>query len=231
VAQWVDVLKVIIPLAWPLLIAVLLWHLLPTIKKVIDSRAFTLKFAGIEVTTQEATDQIKAQLQDLKDQVLALRKIASEPAEGVSAPIAEEVSAPIVDTAPRSILWVDDRPSNNAIEISQLEERGYKVITALSTNEAMATLARERVGVIISDMGRREEGRYVAQAWLVLLRAARASGYKQPFIIYTSSRYAEKNDTEVKASGGDGATASPVKLLEWIESHLAGPRQTSAQNS
>jgi len=223
VAQWVEVLKAIIPLAWPLLIAVLLWHLLPTIKKVIESRAFTLKFAGIEVTTQEATDQIKAQLQDLKDQVVALRKIAGEPAESVS--------APIEDAAPRSILWVDDRPNNNAIEISQLEGRGYKVITALSTNETMATLARERVGVIISDMGRREEGRYVAQAGLGLLRAARASGYKQPFIVYTSSTYVEKNDAEVKALGGDGATASPVKLLEWIERHLASPRQTSVQNS
>jgi len=47
---------------------------MPSIKKLIESRAFTLKVAGLEITAQEATDQIKSQLQDLKDQVISLRK-------------------------------------------------------------------------------------------------------------------------------------------------------------
>ena len=61
---------------------------------------------------------------------------------------------------------MDDNPSNNALQISQLENRGYKVVTALSTNDAMATLGRERINLIISDMGREEGGRYVSQAGL-----------------------------------------------------------------
>jgi hypothetical protein len=69
-----EVLKALTSLAWPLLVAVVLWHLMPSIKKLIESRAFTLKVAGLEITAQEATDQIKSQLQDLKDQMISLRK-------------------------------------------------------------------------------------------------------------------------------------------------------------
>jgi CheY-like chemotaxis protein len=219
-----EILKALTSLVWPLLVAVILWHLMPSIKKLIESRAFTLKIAGLEITAQEATDQIKSQLQDLKDQVISLRKASGERIDAIPTPT-------IDDQTPRTILWVDDKPSNNALEISQLESRGYKVVTALSTNEAMADLARERVGLIISDMGRREEGRYVAQAGVVLLKLARQAGYEQPFIVYSSARYSERNDAEIKASDGVGATASPTKLLEWIQTYLPSTSLTALQNS
>jgi CheY-like chemotaxis protein len=220
-APFVDLLKAIASLAWPLLTALFLWRLMPAIKKVVESRGFTLKFAGIEVTAQEATDQIKSQLQDLKDQVIELRKISGKSVEAISIPAIEQL--------PNTILWVDDKPTNNALEISQLEGRGYKVLTTLSTGEAMATLAKEKVGFIISDMGRREEGHYIAQAGLVLLKAARQAGYKQPFVVYSSVKYRDKNDAEVKASGGVGATASPTTLLEWIETYLSDTGRTNLQ--
>ena len=54
----------------------------------------------------------------------------------------------------------------------------------------------ERVGLIISDMGRREEGRYVAQAGAILLKAALQAGCEEPFIVYSSARYAARNDEE-----------------------------------
>lgn len=219
--SYVEVLKAVVSLAWPLLAATVLWKLWPIVKQVIESRAFTLKFAGIEVTAQEATQQINSQLQDLKEQILQLRRASGAPVEVVSTSAEKNLS--------KSILWTDDKPSNNALEISQLEGRGYKVLTALSTNEAMATLARENVGLIISDMGRREDGHYVPQAGLVLLRIARESGYQQPFIVYSSAKYADRNDAEVKASGGVGATASPTTLLEWIETFLFNMGRTPPQ--
>lgn len=217
----IEILKVLASLAWPTLVAAALWHLLPSIRKVVESRAFTLKFAGIEVTTQEATDQIKSQLQDLKDQVIELRKATGD---SVSKNL-----APFADQSHKAILWVDDNPTNNALEISQLEERGYKVVKALSTNEAMISLAREVVGLIISDMGRREDGHYVAQAGLVLLKAAQEAGHNQPFLVYSSPKHANANDAKVRDLGGVGATASPTKLLELIETYLPRAGQTTPQ--
>jgi CheY-like chemotaxis protein len=178
-----------------------------------DSRSFTLKFGGVEVSVQEATEQIKAQLQDLKDQVISLRKVSRE-SDG------KESADPVLYDRPKIILWVDDKPENNAIEISQLEGRGYRVIKAASTEEAMSTLAKETVGLILSDMGRLEHGAYVAQAGIVLLRALRQAGYDQPFLVCTTQKNAEKNDQQVKADGGDGAISSPTKLAEWIDSHF-----------
>lgn len=217
-----EVLKAILTLAWPLLTAVILVLILPSIRKVIESRAFTVKFAGIEITAQEASDQIKTQIQDLRDQIIALKKLHGEAREPTPEALTPERSRAAADAveAPATILWVDDKPGNNALEIAQLEGLGYKVMTAPSTGDAMTILGRERIGLIISDMGRREDGRYAPQAGISLLEAVRGAPYRQPFIMYSSTRYAERNDAEVKAKGGVGATASPTQLREWIEARL-----------
>jgi hypothetical protein len=78
VTQLVEVIRAITPLAWLALVGVVRWRLFPTIRKVIESRSFAVKIAGIEVSVQEATQQIKSQLQDLQDQVIALRKISGQ---------------------------------------------------------------------------------------------------------------------------------------------------------
>ena len=69
---------------------------------------------------------------------------------------------------------------------------------------------------VISDMGRREGGAYRTQAGLVLLNAVRKAGLQVPVLVYSTQKYAERARQEVAAAGGDGATSSPVELLEWV---------------
>lgn len=211
--RFTALLEAIAALAWPAIAAYILWNILPALKNVIAARAFTVKVAGLEITAQEATDQLKSQLQDLKEQVMLLR-------ENRSMPMAVAAPGITADSASAQILWVDDNPKNNAFEIAQLTGFGYHVRLACSTEEAMECLAKERIGLIISDMGRREAGTYVSQAGLVLLQAVRKAGHEQPFIIYSSAKYEKRNHDEVKAAGGVGATSSSTVLFEWIAGHL-----------
>lgn len=214
--EWV---KALTPLAWPLLAAVLLWRLFPALHAIATSRAFTVKVAGMELSVQSATEQLRNQIEDLQKQVLALR---SEPASGTEpkAHLTEPASS-AAPVAPRG-LWVDDKPDNNAFEIAQLEDEGIEIVQASSTEEAMAILASSRgFGFVISDMGRREGGAYRGQAGLLLLSAMRRAGFDTPFMVYSARRYADRNNAEVREAGGDGATASPIELMEWIRG-LAG---------
>ncbi len=106
-------------------------------------------------------------------------------------------------------------------KIAQLRDSGIDIVRVLSTDEAMNTLNNKvSFGAIISDMGRREQGAYRSQAGLVLLNAIKRAGYTLPFLVYTSQKYAARNDAEVKAAGGDGATASAVELLEWVNRNI-----------
>jgi CheY-like chemotaxis protein len=133
-------------------------------------------------------------------------------------PAPREIHAQTTAAKPPRILWVDDNPTNNALQIAQLRDRGIDVVQAVSTDDAMAIL-NNNLGfdAIVSDMGRREGGLYRSQAGLVLLNALRRAGYNVPFLVYSSQKNTARNNDEIRSAGGDGATASPVELLEWID--------------
>lgn len=214
----VEIIKALTALAWPVMLAIILWKLFPSVKAIVTSRSFSVNIAGMQISVQDATEQFRTQIEDLQKQVMLLR--SERQAQGAEPEPAvepnEERLERTVSKHPR-ILWVDDKPSNNALEIAQLKERGIDVVSAVSTEDAMAILNNDAgFDAMISDMGRRESGGYRAQAGLVLLKAARKAGYNVPFLVYSSQKYAARNKEEVIEANGDGATASPVELLEWI---------------
>lgn len=216
-AQAIELIKALTPLAWPLILGVILWVLFPTVKAIVTSRTFSVKIAGMEVNVQEATEQIRTQIADLQKQVMLLR--SAERAKS-SIPETIEASATRNRTKPLRVLWVDDNPSNNAFEIAQLQGRGVAVVPAASTDEAMEALKDQTFDAVISDMVRRERGGNRYEAGLALLKTLRRSGNALPFLIYTSQEGAEDCDQTVKSAGGDGATASPVELLEWVDRRI-----------
>ena len=59
-----------------------------------------------------------------------------------------------------AVLWVDDRPENNALLIDQLMTDGVQVDVARTTEEGLALASRRGYGAVITDMGRWEDGRY-----------------------------------------------------------------------
>jgi CheY-like chemotaxis protein len=202
-----DLLRAIAAIAWPLITAVLVWRLYPVVRSIVQSRAFTVKVAGMEISVQQASEQIQSQIDDLRAKLSEVRAVVDKTS------VAVEPHAPS-----RRILWVDDKPSNNAYAIAQLRDRGYEVIQALSTSEGMRTLsiASPPIAAVISDMAREESGTYRPDAGLELLSAMREAGHRQPFIVCTTAEAARHYDPAVRAGGGSGATTSFVEIFEFV---------------
>jgi CheY-like chemotaxis protein len=111
----------------------------------------------------------------------------------------------------RHVLWVDDRPDNNAYERRAMEAVGLEFTLALSTHEALALLAKRRFAAIISDMGRREGPR----EGYALLDALRRDDRVTPYFIYAGSRSTPHRD-EAAARGAQGTTNRPDELVEMV---------------
>ena len=109
------------------------------------------------------------------------------------------------------VLWVDDRPDNNIYERRAFESVGLRFTLALSTNEALDLLARNKYTTIISDMGRKEGN----QEGYVLLDTIRQQGNQTPFIIYAGSNLQEHKQ-EAFAHGGQGSTNNPQELYQIV---------------
>jgi CheY-like chemotaxis protein len=219
----IELIKALTPLVWPLILIVVLWRLFPVITAIVKSRAFSLKIAGMEVSVQDAAEQVRAQIEDLQHQVIALRRGAGAAAAEKTATTARSLAKPLTPPNGRSpkVLWVDDNMSNNAFQIAQLHDLGVTVVQSSSTEDAMAILGgNPNFDAVISDMGRREGGVYRAQAGLILLAAIRKAGLQVPFMIYSTQKFAALARPEATAAGGDGATSSPVELIEWVRQKL-----------
>ncbi len=225
-----DVINAIATLAWPVLAALLLFALLPTLIRVLRSRGVSIKFGNMELSVQDVSEQMRKQIEDLQNQVSALKSSLASPApgapaSGAPAPAAAPASPATRTASParKSILWVDDRPENDAFEIAKLQEDGYEIATATSTKAALAQLESGSVwpDLVISDMGRREGTLYRRTAGLDLIRAVRAKNIDVPIFIYASNEAVRKYSDQVREAGGNGITASPMELMEFIARHTS----------
>lgn len=114
-----------------------------------------------------------------------------------------------------SVLWVDDRPSNNIYERRTLEGLGIQFTISTSTDDALGKLMRHRYDAIISDMGRPPDN----QAGYTLLAEIRRLRIEIPFIIYASSDRPE-HKAEAQERGAFGSTGTPFILFDLVKRSL-----------
>ncbi|MGD1892588.1 MAG: TIR domain-containing protein [Cyclobacteriaceae bacterium] len=114
-----------------------------------------------------------------------------------------------------TILWVDDRPNNNIYEREVFETLGFKFDLALSTNEAMKMLKKNKYAAIISDMGRVEG----PQEGYLLLKKVRQTDKETPFIIYAGSNLLE-HKVMAQEKGAQGSTNRPNELVDLVTTHV-----------
>jgi CheY-like chemotaxis protein len=120
-------------------------------------------------------------------------------------------------TPPRSILWVDDHPENNAMLAESWRRDGAQVDIARSTSEALRRLEYHAYGLIISNMGRRESGEDVPDAGFQLLVKVRTADPITPFVLYTSFSQASRvtRVLEAEAAGASLVTDSTFELTRF----------------
>jgi CheY-like chemotaxis protein len=123
-----------------------------------------------------------------------------------------------------TILWVDDNPDDNALELAKLRDDGLEVLLARSTAEAMDVLSLRRgVRAIVTDLGRSEDGEFRSHAGLALLRQLREAEQDQPVLVYTSTRRVELDRQDALEAGATAVTASPTELFAALRRLLAAP--------
>jgi CheY-like chemotaxis protein len=232
-----DIVSLITGLAWPVLVGVVFVLLLPSIRKTIASRGFTVKAGGMEISVQEASEQLATRLDDLRNRVIGIEDgnggpgsaTAEPPAGPAAAEPPAEPPGPATPPPPaavrmpsepqaaaqlRNVLWVDDMPSNNAFEIDALQRKGVHVASAVSSDDAFRALdGNGRFDVIITDMGRESEGR---DAGLTLIRDLKAHGVPTPIIVYASASAVSRTREEALRLGAYASTASATELMSLL---------------
>ena len=148
------------------------------------------------------TDNPPIDLEDIRKIVARAHNVAQEARVSLAQPLGP---------ASPSILWVDDRPQNNAYERKAFEAVGISCTLALSTDEALRTLNHTAFSAIISDMGRVEGPR----EGYALLDAVRGRGIKTPYFIYAGSN-APEHTKEALAHGAQGNTNNPQVLFRMV---------------
>ncbi|SEC69863.1 CheY chemotaxis protein or a CheY-like REC (receiver) domain [Streptomyces misionensis] len=193
-----ELIKALTGLAWPLMAGLVLWRLFPLIKEIARSRGFTIKVGEAQLSVQEYSESLIRTTADIQGRLAA-------------------VGAPAAAHTLDSVLWVDDRPENNATEVAQLRELGVEVTSVKSTDEGLRALARARrpFGAVVSDLSRRERGRTHRAAGLELIRELRAQGDTVPVFVYATPR-ALAQRAEITGAGGDGVARSSTELFELL---------------
>ncbi|SIO57004.1 Response regulator receiver domain-containing protein [Rhodovulum sp. ES.010] len=211
----------------PAAVLVLVWRLWPYLVAVLKSRGFTVRMGGAELSVQNATTQFEKQLKDSADKIVRLERQVSQVLEGRAAPKAQsareaERTTPAGRARPAGVLWVDDHPENNSFLVAALRDRGIRVETARSTEEAMQLLGTgpDAFGVVISDLGRTEAGVSRPMAGRDLAQQLRSAEIDVPMLVFASVRALRRRE-ELQAAGVKAVTTSGTDLLRFVEEHIA----------
>jgi CheY-like chemotaxis protein len=118
------------------------------------------------------------------------------------------------------ILWVDDAPHHNELEIAALRGRGVAVDSATSNDEALDRVSADpdTYDLVLSDVDRGPVG---TKAGLELPQRLRAAGVQTPIAFYVG--HLDRPTTDL----GDPVFAAPSKLFEYIGEQLEGNRPGS----
>ncbi len=209
-----GVTKLLAVLVWPAILAFVLVRFRGALGDFMTSLSeFSLKGGGFEASAKRRQAEAAAALGAAG---VAHPDAASEDigqkTRAAAELVAEVVTPRVMRRAGKAtVLWVDDRPSNNIHERQALEAVGITFVLATSTEQALEKLKRQSFDAIISDMGRPPD----SQAGYTLLDKLQGSGDRTPFIIYAGSR-APEHRAEARRRGAIGCTNRPDELFEMV---------------
>jgi CheY-like chemotaxis protein len=197
-----------VSVGWLLLAVTALALCYPIISRIVRERSFTVEIAGFKLSAQETANSLNSAIKDLQESVRRLEaaQTAQQPVDSI-APATGRGGA---------ILWVDDYPINNALTFEKLESDGFRVDRALSTREGLKLFSQRSYDIVISDMGRNEDGKEVPDAGVVLTAAIRKSDQTVPIFVYCSNRARELHGQRVLDAGANHVTSSAVDLYGQI---------------
>ena len=113
----------------------------------------------------------------------------------------------------KAVLWVDDHPENNARLVEALGNLGIAVDEVVSTAEALQRFSARTHAVVITDLGRTEDGAERNMAGLELIKALRERGETCPIVVYAGSRGVQLRSELIRA-GAQLVTNRPTEVFD-----------------
>jgi len=202
-------------LAWPIIVILVVVLFTPTVKRILESltsRGFTVKVGGQELTVSEASEQQRKLITDLQQQVLAVKSAMDSAGMEVGTSSPRETLAPVAS----SVLWVNDQPKDMSYFIELLREHRIDYDIAISTADALQELSQKREVLVVSDIGRVENGEYVPDAGIKFLRAVRQTDPTIPFVFSTTPRGQKEHSKEASELNARVVT-SPMELIAILQ--------------
>lgn len=198
-------------LAWPLVVIWAFFQFRPLIESLLKRESVNIEIAGFKFSSQEAIEKIGKDIADLQKRLALI-----ESDKQMTKAWHETENA---ERQERLLLWVDDFPSNNAFLIENFRKQGIEVVLSLSTEDALKKLRSGGFRVVISDLGRQEDGIDNPLAGLELLQSMRELEPRPPIIIFAGSRGLQ-NKARLLAAGAEDVTSSPIDVVSFVEKHL-----------
>jgi CheY-like chemotaxis protein len=217
-----KLLEALATVSWPVIVFYVIWSYRKQVGSLIESarnRKFTIEVGGQKLSMEEVNQQQQGFIADLQKQLLEIRKKIE--GETISRE-AVRVDVLLTHQTENSVLWVDDNPKNNSFFIDLLQRRGYQVDLALATAEALKMIDRKTYRLILSDMGRTENGHYVGSAGIDLLGELKKQNNATPFVVFCSGQGVRRFSDQVIAAGGKAITSSSTELRAIIDELAPG---------
>lgn len=210
-------------LLWPLvLIFILLFLRVPLKRFLANMSEFTLKAStsGIEASAKHI--EVAASL-GAAAALASKQNDTQTSTEENSRQIVRFVNEATTPEASRrllgaSVLWVDDRPRNQAYERKALAALGIQCTLSASTEDALEKLEKKKYDVIISDMDRPPD----PHAGYTLLEQLPELNRTTPFIIYSGHGSLQKYKAEARKKGAYGSTEYVQELFEMVVNTIEG---------
>lgn len=201
--------------AWPVVAAVVLYRFHPLVAALLQRDNMQIKVGGLELSVQDAAKAHGKNIVEIQQRLAAIEANSTISQNFTS----ENEGRENINRKDRSILWVDDFPSNNAFLVDSLREKNVDVVLSLGTEDAMEKLKYRKFGAVITDLGRVENGVDNPNAGFDLIGRIKSSGDDVPILVFAGRRALEKRRALLEA-GAENATNSGVDVLAFVERHL-----------
>jgi CheY-like chemotaxis protein len=215
---------IITSLIWPIAVIIVLIRFSPAITAGLSRfTKFIFKGAGIEISG-EVQQQILANLTAAEIQKGAEEKGGAETTKSINVlqtglvqKALTNAQMPAASNRLRSatVLWVDDEPEGNLLEMDSLRKLGLNIDTAVSSDQAEGFLKRRLYDLIITDLRRGADD----DAGLDLIKTILQRIPEQKILVYTAFTSPKKRNAAL-AAGAKGVTNSPSELFGLVVSTL-----------
>jgi CheY-like chemotaxis protein len=173
----------------------------------------------------DRTGEVQIKKGDIEVVIKAGIELAKAEARRSGGPLTDEEISEIAEEAnktniskihEKTILWVDDTPSNNRYEIKAFQQIGINVVTVANGEEALNYITKNKVDVIISDFKRANDPRFAGYG---LFDELKQQDKNIPYVIYSASSNPQYR-ADSKSRGLIDQTNRAVELFSAVMSSI-----------